>query len=618
MDKLMLLLGLLGSLQVTSGAHIPLLRTTNSTPPYVYWTVIPGFPHAAPATWVGDPVPLRLAGSGSLVLGGHSSLGPVVARVLNKTVTWESKHLPICLTKAVSDPWCAQVQNMTIRETPHGPHSNLGQGDFLHMWAIAAKNRSAAFQRLLQAAGSNCSGSNKSRPDVPCNRKDWLNATGSLFENSDPPSSPLPPCHPTPNMFDVMQVCSTGHLVWGPEFNTTSKTEVYFMDGFPGPYFPAPVPHVLHNATLQTQLHLWKAAAAFGEVIHMTDNSAPLADNATINRAWFDRLFKEGYTCTEHLHKGHCNNFTIHTQTVRNMDMFLLCENATITNTSLGLNVTCPNGRKLTNTLMSINITNETRVFVLTTPPLTFLPVGTDKPFADSDFFRAVLNRGKRGFEVTAVDFIGLVASLIEQVEISTLYKRVGLVEDNLRDFMQLTTKAWIAQQDINKLVTIELSALTSAVQALATLIQVNSVLEGLPCHHVLPRPMCMTAAVHNASRELDEAIRTLNEHSNMSDYLRRLEDIVLQIKNETDQYKQQIQKDHGILPEWFNQLELSNWLNYVLSMGSMVFFLLVMCICLPCLLSYVVRLWRMVLEQVKADIFLRKQKGGVVRGGRP
>ncbi|XP_074073975.1 vomeronasal type-1 receptor 3-like [Macrotis lagotis] len=60
--------------------------------------------------------------------------------------------------------------------------------------------------------------------------------------------------------------------------------------------------------------------------------------------------------------------------------------------------------------------------------------------------------------------------------------------------------------------------------------------LDGLPCHHVLKRPACMTAAVRNASEQLDRAIQTLNDHTSLPTYLDELDKIINTIRNITDQ----------------------------------------------------------------------------------
>ncbi|XP_074082588.1 uncharacterized protein LOC141515150 isoform X2 [Macrotis lagotis] len=495
MDKWLYFLGLLGSLQVTAGHPIPHLRVTNASAVghYTYWTVIPGFPMALPATWSGDAIELKMSGSAQLVLGGDKEGVPEKTHRLNKTMTWRTKHLPICLTKGQHE-LCAQIKNDTIREIPHGPHGSLGHGDYLHFNMIfhnvSGKHTQVGLawnHTYHYVVGGGCNNTNttySNKTDGPCSLKERLNAMGSFSFGDELLHSPLPPCTPSPNMFDMVQVCSTGHAVGGPSLN---GTQVYFMDGFPEPYFAAPVPHILDNKTTGVQLHLWKAAAAFGNVTHMTDNSGPLTDNTTLRGWWWELLFGDkGYTCSEGEERGHCNTFTLKTQTVRDTDMFLVCLSANITQGDEQYEIQCANGT-LTNTLKQDRIvSNDTKVFLMQVPPVTFLPVDTPEPFADSDYLLAVLKRPKRAVEVSALDIIGLVVSVIEQIEISAMTNQIHILAGDLQNFMQATAQAWTLQQQINREVAIELGALTSAVQALSTLVRVEMILEGLPCHRAL------------------------------------------------------------------------------------------------------------------------------------
>ncbi|XP_074060534.1 uncharacterized protein LOC141500893 [Macrotis lagotis] len=459
-NKWLSMLGLLSSLQPTDSRTVP-LRWKNITEAthFTYWTVIPGFPTVVPATWIGDPVELQLAGSAYLVLGGLKGAPPERKHDLKGPVTLTSVHLPICLTTGLH-PLCAQVAKGTLKETPHGPgaserpdqHSQLGCGDFLHFSMIQH------YMGVRLATGRS--------PD------------------QDIPHSLLPPCSPSLNMFEVVQVCSTGIPVLGPDLK---GTQVYFTDGGPGPYFVAPVPHVEVDNNTQVQKHLWKAAASFGDVIHATDNTVPVEANTTIKDLWAGLLWDRSYVCTEGRYSTYaCNTFDTQARTTRGSDMFLVCTNTTFTWADGRYNLACQNGT-MTDTLKSAYIrSSETLVFLLQIPPVTFLPVSTSTPFADSDFLRAILDREKRSAEFPVLDVIELVVSVLEQLEISALANQMHILAEDLQRFMQATAQAWSVQQQINREVQIELSALTSAVQALSTLVRTQMLLEGLPCHHVL------------------------------------------------------------------------------------------------------------------------------------
>ncbi|XP_078011094.1 uncharacterized protein LOC144457519 [Phascolarctos cinereus] len=219
---------------------------------YTYWALVRHFPQPRPVTWNGDPVPLIVVSNASLLMG--EGVGrPVISHLQNKTIIMRSPTLPICLSKG-THAGCARVENDTITELPHGPHGWIGKGDHLHFY-------------VLQHQHSTISG---------------------FFP------SPLPLCTPSPNMFAGFQVCSTGHQVGGENVN---GTQLYFLDGQPGPWFAAPVPHVRSPRGVIAHVHLWKLAAAFGPLIHFTDNSAPLSDNSILRNWWWDLLFSAGRSC---------------------------------------------------------------------------------------------------------------------------------------------------------------------------------------------------------------------------------------------------------------------------------------------------------------------------------
>ncbi|XP_072471817.1 uncharacterized protein [Notamacropus eugenii] len=621
MDKYIILVGMLCNLQLGDGASLRSLPR-NKDPSWVYWAAVPGLPAAQPAAWEGDSIELSILGEAALVLGGSGGGYPESRHDLHKTVHWSMAQLPICLTKGANIIHCAQVQNESIQELPHGPHGSMGLGNYIHMYMLnhSLTQHHPLLRERMQGLWNSTQNTRNtvvcnSSKDFPCDHLSLLNATGSFLPSGKIPCSPPPPCVPTPNMFIGMQVCSTGHAVMGQQWNDTQQ--IYFMDGAPGPYYAAPVPHVLaRNGSVVIQSHLWKMAAAFGNITHMTDNSGPLTDNDTIRSQWWDLIMKKGFTCHEGQVSGHCNRFSLAVQTLKRTDMFLICREGNITQTGGKYNVSCSNGT-LSNTLTPNDVhSNTTFVILLSIPPVTFLPVGSDEAFADSDFLRAVMIREKRGLEISAIDMVGLVVSFIEQMEISAMQRQVHVMAADLADFMTTSTRAWALQQQINRQVALELSALTDAVQAISTLLRVNAILEGLPCHVGLARPLCMTALRLNASQELDDAIRRLQDHRNLEVYIERLDDIVRQIRNVTEIYKRDLEKQHGTFLDWISRLDFTTFLHTIGVAAGMVIIMILLCVLLPCFISCMIKVWRKVLEQVKADVLVIKQKGGV-DGGR-
>nr|XP_020839993.1 uncharacterized protein LOC110206813 [Phascolarctos cinereus]XP_020839994.1 uncharacterized protein LOC110206813 [Phascolarctos cinereus] len=197
---------------------------TNLNQEHTYWALVRHFPQPRPVTWNGDPVPLVVVSNASLLMGGGVER-PVISHEQNKTIIMRSPTLPICLSKG-AHAGCAQVENDTITELPHGPHGWIGKGDHIHFYVLQHQ-RSTLYQRHQ-------------------NYSLWLNHTNSGFSNISSHSytqnvtsgfflSPLPLCTPSPNMFVGFQICSTGHQVDGENVN---GTQLYFLDGQPGPWRP--------------------------------------------------------------------------------------------------------------------------------------------------------------------------------------------------------------------------------------------------------------------------------------------------------------------------------------------------------------------------------------------
>ncbi|XP_074080951.1 uncharacterized protein LOC141514222 [Macrotis lagotis] len=643
--KWLSILGILSRLKPIDSRSIPLhWKNLTEATHFTYWTVIPGFPTVVPATWIGDPVELQLAGSAYLVLGGLKGAPPEKKHDLKSPVTLTSLHLPICLTTG-SHPLCAQVINGTLKETPHGPDSNLGHGDFLHFSMIQhlmpvanltpvdktkgdihyvpslpLPNNSYIGRMALSEfnktwhwiLGGGCNTTKASwesnKTDGPCNFMDRIRVAAGMSPYQEIPHSPLPPCSPSPTMFEAVQVCSTGVPVYGPNVN---GTQVYFLDGGPGPYFAAPVPHVMKDNSTRPQTHLWKAAAAFDVIIHSTDNTAPAKVNNTIWNLWAELFYDLYWVCPEGQRTDYwCNVFTTQAVTVRSSDMFLICTNTSFKWTDERYSITCNNGT-MTNTLKPEYVgSNKTLIFLLQIPPVTFLPVSTSKPFADSEFLMAMMERDKRDVEFPVLDVVELVVSVLEQLEISALANQMHILAEDLQRFMQATTQAWSMQQQINREIQTELSALVSAVQALSTLVRTQMLLDGLPCHHVLKRPACMTAAVRNASEQLDRAIQTLNDHTSLPTYLDELDKIINTIRNITDQYKKDMEDNHGLFPDWINKIDLNHWMHYLLILGAWCLMALLLCCLFPLLFSLFIKMGRWALEQLKADILMLNKKG--------
>ncbi|XP_074069122.1 uncharacterized protein LOC141506333 [Macrotis lagotis] len=444
--KWLSILGILSRLKPIDSRSIPLhWKNLTEATHFTYWTVIPGFPMVVPATWIGDPVELQLAGSAYLVLGGLKGAPPEKKHDLKSPVTLTSLHLPICLTTG-SHPLCAQVVNGTLKETPHGPDSNLGHGDFLHfsmiqhlmpvayltpvdktkgdihyVSSLPLPNNSFIGRMALSEfnktwhwiLGGGCNTTKPSwesnKTDGPCNFMDRIRVAAGMSPNQEIPHSPLPPCSPSPTMFEAVQVCSTGVPVYGPNVN---GTQVYFLDGGPGPYFAAPVPHVMKDKSTRPQTHLWKAAAAFDVIIHSTDNTAPAKVNNTIWNLWAELFY----------------------------DLYWVC----------------PEGQR-----------TDYWCNVFTTQAVTVLPIYLD---------------------------------------------------------------------------------------------------------------------------ELDKIINT--------------------IRNITDQYKKDMEDDHGLFPDWINKIDLNHWMHYLLILGAWCLMALLLCCLFPLLFSLFIKMGRWALEQLKADILMSNKKG--------
>ncbi|XP_078005154.1 uncharacterized protein LOC144455500 [Phascolarctos cinereus] len=283
--------------------------------------------------------------------------------------------------------------------------------------------------------------------------------------------------------------------------------------------------------------------------------------------------------------------------------MFWVCRNGTITPSSAEYAVHCYNG-SFSNTLQSTDVASTaTMVLLLRVPPITFVPVLTTQPFAQSPIERFLLHRYRR--EMGGFDLINLALNIAEALDLVLVNHQLSLLARHLEEFMEETTQAWTVQQRFNRLLLNKVEFMATVLADTVLEVTIAEKLSTVGCSYEFQPPMCVTALHPNSS--IDSLIKNLTDFEQIEDCLGQLDTILEHIRNVTRQTRDNLFPDSPF-DQFFNWLHNLGFSQFLLWLVYGAGFLILICFIAPCLFYCWLRVLRRSLENVKADLSLPKK----------
>ncbi|XP_072509286.1 uncharacterized protein [Notamacropus eugenii] len=586
-----------------------------------YWAVMKDPPTVRVLGWGNGPSKLFVEGNATVLVGDGPSddihrgaqLGtPEAAAVhtFRRPMTFVAYTQPIYFTAAtltnLSD-YCLQLRPVTVTSNPHFASDLHNHTTRLNVSLLAIPHSLACTKAQRQAHF------NRTAAPAPC--PEGLYGT----------------------VWGTFKACSTGVFSCGP---TVGNVSLHFW-GHVAKYkkyrrLPAPAPVAFPYGTVHSEL--WKVGLALAptnttvEVWPCFNSTKALTHCRDFTGSMWKTVFGNANSTCHHRTEGKdtlCYRWRASVRTPPD-EAFLLChpDNTSVTPMppTAGLpryNVTCLKAT-LTDT---IDVRYKDRlIFLVRRVPYQLLPVKAEQ-FAltptDELWHRvaheppkAPLTRTRREAPLTRVrrDAGGIVFGLLnlaieiyEEFQIQELRQSIDVLASTLQTFMHEELSAWTVQNAINNHFQLSIGALATTVLWLGDNLQLTQLYMHLPCHYKYA-PLCVTPLPVNGTNtsfpgdwnSVRAALQGTLLAENATGDIQQLALFIEELRNTSAEFQRQRAQEANDLIHWLDGLVNFQWLTTFLVPAA---FLLVTCVCLPCLLRCVCALIRRAILDAKADL---------------
>ncbi|XP_072479945.1 uncharacterized protein [Notamacropus eugenii] len=383
------------------------------------------------------------------------------------------------------------------------------------------------------------------------------------------------------------------------------------------PTASSPCPCCFPHGTLHSEL--WKVGLAFVptntsvEIWPCFNSTKALTHCRNVTWITWKAVFGNSNSTCHHRKEGKdslCYQFHASVHTPPD-ETFLLChpENTSITpmSPSAGLpryNVTCFNAT-LTDT-MDVQY-KDRLIFMVRQVPYQLRPVKAEQfALMPTDELwqhithkppKAPLTRTHREVGGTILGLLNLAIEIYEEFQIQELQQSLDVLVSTLQTFMQEELGAWAVQNSINTHFQLSIGALATTVLWLGDNLQLTQLYMHLQCHYKYA-PLCVTPLPVNRTDtsfpgdwdNVRAALQGTFLTENTTGDIHQLALFFKELQNTSAKFQRQRAREADELIHWLDSLVNFQWLTAFIVPAA---FLLLTCICLPCLLRCICALIR-------------------------